>query len=106
VNNKLQTDQITHDPAVLAAAAADPLNHLQTTARFVAEIPKAQAAVLAGARQLRSPLLLLYAGCDSLVDPRAAETFFARAGSADKAKCCYADYYHEIFNEVGPDFRR
>ena len=101
MDNELHTDQISHDPAVLAAAAADPLNHLQTTARLVAEIPKTQAAVLAAAGQLRSPLLLLYAGRDSLVDPRASETFFGRAASVDKAKHCYADYYHEIFNEVG-----
>ena len=99
--NPLRAAQLSHDPAVVAAAAADPLNHRQATARWGVEILNAQAAVIAAAGRLRRPLLLLYAADDPIADPRAAEELFARAGSADKAKRCYAGYYHEIFNEVG-----
>ena len=99
--NPLRAEQLSHDPAVVAAAAADPLNHRQATARWGVEILNAQPAVIAAAGRLRTALLLLYAADDPIADPRAAERFFERAGSADKAKRCYAGYYHEIFNEVG-----
>ena len=61
----------------------------------------AQPAVISSAGRLRLPLLLLYADEDPIADPRAAEEFFERVTSADKAKRCYAGFYHEIFNEVG-----
>jgi alpha-beta hydrolase superfamily lysophospholipase len=99
--NPLRAEQLSHDPAVVAAAGADPLNHRRTTARWGVEILNAQPAVIAAAGRLRTALLLLYAADDPIADPRAAERFFERAGSADKAKRCYAGYYHEIFNEVG-----
>ena len=101
MNNPLRAEQLSHDPAVVAAADADPLNHRQTTARWATEILSAQPAVIAAAGRLRLPLLLLYADDDPIADPRAAEELFARAASVDKAKRCYAGYYHEIFNEVG-----
>jgi alpha-beta hydrolase superfamily lysophospholipase len=101
MNNPLRNEQLSHDPAVVAAAAADPFNHRRTTTRWAAEILKAQPAVIAAAGRLRLPLLLLYADDDPIADPRAAEAFFERATSADKTKRCYAGYYHEILNETG-----
>jgi alpha-beta hydrolase superfamily lysophospholipase len=99
--NPLRAEQLSHDPAVVAAAGADPLNHRHTTARWGVEILNAQPAVIAAAGRLRTALLLLYAAADPIADPHAAEELFERAGSVDKAKRCYAGYYHEIFNEVG-----
>jgi alpha-beta hydrolase superfamily lysophospholipase len=101
MNNPLRAEQLSHDAAVVAATNADPLNHRRTTARWGAEILRAQPAVMAAAGRLRLPLLLLYADDDPIADPRAAEELFERASSADKVKHCYAGYYHEIFNEVG-----
>ncbi len=101
MHNPLRGEQLSHDPAVVAAAGTDPLNHRRTTARWAAEMLTAQPAVIDAASRLRLPLLLLYADDDPIADPRAAEVFFEQAASVDKAKRCYAGYYHEIFNEVG-----
>ena len=101
MRNPLRDEQLSHDPAVVAAAGADPLNHRRTTTRWAAEILSAQPAVIVAAGRLRTALLLLYADDDPIADPRAAEELFARAASADKVKRCYAGFYHEIFNEVG-----
>jgi lysophospholipase len=101
MTNPLRNEQLSHDPAVVAAAGADPLNHRVTTVRWAAEILAAQRTVLSAAGSLRLPLLLLYADDDPIADPRTSEELFVGAASADKTKICYAGYYHEVFNEVG-----
>ena len=101
MTNPLRNEQLSHDPVVVAAAGADPLNHRVTTVRWAAEVLGAQRSVLSAAGSLRLPLLLLYADDDPIADPRTSEELFAGAGSADKTKVCYAGYYHEVFNEVG-----
>jgi alpha-beta hydrolase superfamily lysophospholipase len=83
------------------ACEADALCHQAATARWGAEVLRAQDAVLAGASRLRLPLLLQYAGADLIADTRAAQSLFATAGSADKTSYGYEGYYHEIFNEIG-----
>ena len=101
MTNPLRNDQLSHDPAVVAAAGADPFNHRSTTVRWAAEILNAQRTVLSAAGRVRLPLLLLYADDDPIADPRTSEELFAGAASDDKMKICYAGYYHELFNEVG-----
>lgn len=99
--NPLRNEDLSHDPDVVAAAAADPLNHRVTTTRWAAETAAAMPAALAAAERLRLPLLLLYGDDDPIADPAACEELFARAGSGDKARHCYRGHYHETFNEVG-----
>jgi lysophospholipase len=70
MSNPLRNDQLSHDPAVVMAAGADPLNHRQTTVRWAAEVLDAQRSVIRGAGRLRLPLLLLYADDDPIADPR------------------------------------
>ena len=101
MNNPLRNEQLSHDPVVVAAAGADPLNHREATVRWAAEILTAQRAVVGAADQLRLPLLLLYADADPIADPLASEKLFDRASCTDKERHCYAGYYHELFNEVG-----
>jgi lysophospholipase len=99
--NPLRNEQLSHDPEVVAAAAADPLNHRVTTTRWAAEVLDAQPAVIAAAGRLRLPFLLMYADDDPIADPSAAERLFDRVASSDKTKLSYEGFYHEIFNEVG-----
>jgi len=103
VGNPLQAAQLSHDEAIVRACEADALCHRAATARWGAEVLRAQDAVLAGASRLRLPLLLQYAGADLIADPQAALRLFAAAGSPDKTSHAYTGYYHEIFNEIGRD---
>ncbi|HET6496248.1 MAG TPA: alpha/beta hydrolase, partial [Thermoleophilia bacterium] len=101
VGNPLRAAQLTRDEAVVRACEADALNHRAATARWGAELLRAQNEVLADASGLRLPLLLQYAGADLIADPQAAQKLFTAAGSPDKTSHGYDDYYHEIFNEIG-----
>ena len=103
VGNPLQAAQLSHEEAIVHAYDADALCHRAATARWGAEVLRAQDAVLADASRLRLPLLLQYAGADLIADPRAAQRLFATVGSADKTSHGYEGFYHEIFNEVGRD---
>ena len=68
---------------------------------WAAEVLAAQGAALSAAGSLRLPLLVMYAGADTIADPAASRELFAAASSADETLRCYEGYYHELFNEVG-----
>jgi lysophospholipase len=101
IGNSIPAEELSHEPAVVAAYASDPLNHHVATARWAAEVLAAQRAALSAAGRLRLPLLVMYAGADTIADPAASRELFAAAASEDKTLRCYEGYYHEIFNEVG-----
>jgi lysophospholipase len=101
MDNPLRNEDLSHDPAVVAAAGNDPLCHRVTTTRWAAETFVAQRTTLDAAGRVELPLLVLYADDDPIADPLATEELFRRAASSDKTSRCYTGYYHEIFNEVG-----
>jgi alpha-beta hydrolase superfamily lysophospholipase len=101
MDNPLRNEDLSHDPAVVAAAGNDPLSHRVTTTRWAAETFVAQRTTLDGAGRLELPRLVLYADDDPIADPLATEELFRRAASSDKTSRCYAGFSHEIFNEVG-----
>ncbi len=103
IGNSIPAEELSHEPEVVAAYTSDPLNHHVATARWAAEVLAAQSAALSAAGRLRLPLLVLYAGADTIADPAASRELFAAAASADKTLRCYEGYYHELFNEVGRD---
>jgi alpha-beta hydrolase superfamily lysophospholipase len=103
IGNSIPAEELSHEPGVVAAYKTDPLNHHVATARWAAEALAAQRAALSAAGQLRLPLLVMYAGADTIADPAASRELFASAASADKTIRCYDGYYHELFNEVGRD---
>jgi alpha-beta hydrolase superfamily lysophospholipase len=103
IGNSIPAEELSHEPDVVAAYTSDPLNHHVATARWAAEVLAAQRAALSAAGQLHLPLLVMYAGADTIADPAASRELFAAASSADKTVRCYTGYYHELFNEVGRD---
>lgn len=103
MKNDLSAAVLSHDPAVVSAYDADPLNHHVTTARFFTEVTATQVRTVEGAGKVKLPLLVMYAGADQIADPECSRTFFERAASADKATHRYDGYYHEIFNETGKE---
>lgn len=90
---------VSHDAAAVQAYRADPLNHNRAAARMVNFMLEAGAQVQRDAASFSLPLLLQIAGDDAFVDPRGSRDFFARLPAVDKTFHCYADAYHEIFNE-------
>ena len=98
VNNGLDAQLICHDPAVVSAYLADPLDHDRISARLARFIATAGPATVELAPQWTTPTLLMYAGADKLVNPAGSRAFAAQAPDCVSAHC-FAHMYHEIFNE-------
>lgn len=94
---------LSHEPSVAERYAADPLVHRRATARFFVEFQKAMRGAHERAPEIHLPILILQAGDDRLVDPRATHSFAERVGSASKEVRFYPGLYHEIFNETDRD---
>ena len=96
----VKPEYLSRDASVGRAYAADPLVHRRATARFFTEFKWAMANAKERAPEIRTPILVLQAGDDKLVDPRATEAFAARIASERKVVRFYPGLYHEIFNET------
>lgn len=101
IPNGLQTRYLSHDPAVVAAYEKDALVHPKISARLLTGMLEAGSVARQQAAALRIPTLLLVAGDDHLVDASGSEVFYSRLSPGVGTLHRYADYYHEIFNEVG-----
>ncbi len=99
----LRVEVLTSDPEMQAWTAGDRLYGHVATPRWFRESQRAQAEVLRRAAEFRAPVLVLAAGADAIADPRVAEEFTARAGSADKTFQRLEGMMHEVWNEAGRD---
>jgi acylglycerol lipase len=101
---RLEAKGVSRDPAVFRAYRSDPLVFTgKITARLGAELLLAMGRVLAEAREIRLPLLILQGAADNLVDPWGAQELFDRVGSADRTIRIYQGLYPEVFNEPEHD---
>lgn len=103
VASGLDPKWLSHDDRIVAAYASDPLVFRITTPRWFMEVERAQREVLAGAADIRLPLLMQLGEEDRIADPRRAVEVFRRIGSADKTLLPYPGLFHEIFNELARD---
>jgi len=99
----LRATWMSHDPEVVWRYRSDPLMHRVATARWFAEVQRAQAEVARVASRLAVPILVLQAGSDRIADLASTRRFFAAVGSPDKTLEVYGGFYHEVLNEVGKE---
>ena len=93
-------DAISRDPAVVAAADADPLNYNgRVLARTGAEFIRAARRIQAHMAAIALPLLVFHGTADKLTDPHASQLLYDHARSPDKTLNLYEGLYHETFNE-------
>ncbi len=97
----IRPEELSHDPEVGRAYAADPLVFRTATAGWFFETSRAIAAAFDAAAELRLPTLILSAAEDRVADPSRARDFFERLGSPDKEFISFPEMYHEILNETG-----
>jgi alpha-beta hydrolase superfamily lysophospholipase len=91
---------LSHDLAVGATYAADPLVHRRATARFYLELKRAIAEAHARAAELDVPMLILQAGDDRLTDAAATARFGAMLRPDLARSIVYPGFFHEVFNEL------
>lgn len=96
----LDPNHVSHDPEVVAAYAADPLNVTVASGRWFTETMAAQDDALARARDVRLPVLLEMAGDDRIASLAAARNVFERLGSPDRTWRVYPGLFHEIWFEL------
>ncbi len=93
-------DAISRDPAVVAAAEADPLNYSgRVLARTGAEFIRAAERIQAHMEAIALPLLVFHGTADKLTSPHASQLLYDQARSPDKTLNLYEGLYHETFNE-------
>jgi len=98
--NGLRRQDLTHDPELLAAHAADPLVHRVATPRWYWSMTRAAQQAFSEAPGLSVPLLIVSGELDPIVDPAGAVELHARAGSSAKELSVQAGEFHEVLNET------
>ncbi|MFZ0451444.1 MAG: lysophospholipase [Desulfatiglandaceae bacterium] len=99
LKNGLDTDKLSHDPAVAPAYVNDPLVHDKVSARWFTEILLTMEKLMGSAAGMDVPILLQLAGDDHLTDVSASRQFFEKMVLKDRTLHVYEGRYHEIYNE-------
>ena len=97
---ELDANAICRDPAVVEDYIADPLvHHENIPARMVVSLFDEGARVMASAKDVSVPVLLLHGAEDQLTSASASTEFVDMLASSDKQCTIYDGMYHELFNE-------
>jgi alpha-beta hydrolase superfamily lysophospholipase len=97
--NNLTTAQLSHDAAYREALDPERLAHGSITARLAAGLIDSGKEALAGAPLFDLPLLVMQAGMDEVVDPRATARFVEGVGSPDCTYRVYPGSRHELLHD-------
>jgi alpha-beta hydrolase superfamily lysophospholipase len=101
---KLDSKDISRDPAIVKAYDTDPLNYRGgTKARFGSELLSAGKYVLSRASAINLPVLIMIGTGDKIASPEGGKQLFNSVGSSDKTLKNYEGFYHEIINELGKE---
>lgn len=97
----VNAEYLSHDPKAVRRYRDDPIVHGIITPRLFVEIEAAAARVLDQPERIRTPLLLLVAGDDRVVEPAPVLRLAARLEHRDDVALeRYGGYYHEVWNEA------
>ena len=100
MSNQLSVDSVARDPAVVEAYKKDPLVHPTITPRLFRWMIASAGELHRAAPTWKTPILVMYAGADKLVDPAGARTFVAALPAGVGASREFPAFYHEIFNDL------
>jgi acylglycerol lipase len=101
LNNGLDRNNLSNDPAVIAKYAADPLVHPKISARFALDFINAGQWALDHAAEFSLPLLIQIGEKDHIVSVPAAEEFASKAPNCTYKK--WPGLCHETHNEPEQD---
>jgi alpha-beta hydrolase superfamily lysophospholipase len=103
LDNELDLDGLSRDPAVAPAYRNDPLTHSKISARLYTEWLAANVESLERAHEVKIRFLASHGGSDPVIDPAGTEEFFNRASAPGKVLKVYEGYLHEPYNETGKE---
>jgi alpha-beta hydrolase superfamily lysophospholipase len=93
-------EDLSRDPAIVAAYRVDPLVHGTITPRTFAEVSSAMDLVQENRHTISRPLLLLVGGADRIVDSERAVGLGRDVVSKDAATHIFPEHLHELLNET------
>ncbi len=96
----LDESGMSRDPEVIERRAADPLVHDRITPQLYFGLDAARKRVMAEARRLAVPALLLQGMKDRVIDPKGALEFNVAAPHGMARILTYPEAYHEVFNDL------
>lgn len=101
---KLNNEDFSRDPKVVAAMNSDPLiaNEVQPT-QTVAEMVRADERLKRDFGQITLPVLILHGTSDKATKPSGSQRFYDTAGSRDKTLKLYEGHFHDLLNDVDKD---
>ena len=99
LDNEINPANLSRDPEVGRAYAADPLVNRKVSTKWFAEATRAMHEVAERAEQITTPVLVMHGTEDRLASVDATRRVFERIGASDKELVIYAGFYHELFNE-------
>lgn len=92
----------TRCPVALERRLNDTLMHRSVTAKWFFAMRAGLKSAWSAAGQITTPVLILQAGADEIVDPKAPKVWLEHIASQDKAFLDFPDHLHELLNE--PDW--
>jgi alpha-beta hydrolase superfamily lysophospholipase len=101
LRTEARLDRLTRDPEILREMQADRLRHFRISAPLFFGMVQGGDLLMDRAAEIRSPIVMLIGGQDTVVDPVAAREFYDRLGSADKTLLLYPKMLHEPLNDIG-----
>jgi acylglycerol lipase len=102
---RVDSSQISSDPAIVQAYRTDPLvNTAKMPLRTLAEIFGNIQQIEQRQQAIALPMLIMHGTADGLAHVSHSERLYAGVNSVDKTLKLYPGLYHEIFNE--PDRSR
>ncbi len=99
LDNEIDPANLSRDPEVGRAYAADPLVHRKVSTKWFSELQQAMKEVADRASEITTPVLVMHGTEDKLASVDATKRLFERIGSPDKELVIYPGFYHELFNE-------
>lgn len=101
--NRMKSENLSRDKAVVQAHNDDVYNHNYVTARLAFDIYQSGKYAIANAHPWDLPLLLLHGTADRICPPSASQIFATKAGSLVDV-VLLESFYHEIHNDLQNDF--
>jgi alpha-beta hydrolase superfamily lysophospholipase len=99
LDNEINPANLSRDPEVGRAYAADPLVNRKVSPKWFAEATRAMQEAAEWAPRITMPVLVMHGTDDKLASVAATQRMFERIESADKELVIYPGFYHELFNE-------
>lgn len=99
IKSYVKPRMLTHEPQQADAYAADPLISPQISVNILLGLHDASKRIVADARAITTPTLMLISGKDWVVERGPQDRLFERISTLDKRRVVYPDFFHSTFWE-------